>query len=398
MGIDGFLRMKKTFFFTFALIAAAALCADAQYLEPRAVHPLPKGGEVQIDNYSGRGDAYEFVTRILAQYGLKMDQDVWEIQKQKNADETPNASALFRGGKRLIVFNKAFIDRVMRNSKDDWVIIGIAAHEIGHHLGNHVLSSTHSKQQAEREADFHAGFVLARLGANLQQSSEYIRWLPSASSSEYPTREQRLCEIGKGWRDGSGLPPVPREPNPLHDSRSCEGYMPDPIVYETEINRDIYGNDIKQDGQMGIPGIDLSTCAARCEEVKECKGFSFDRWYGWCFLKEKIVPSVLDPSSIIGVKRSGVLPEYNSLLPKKIQIIAKQKFHEKPYNDRRWSLNYGVCSKKCASDDACVALSFEIATRKCFLFSNVKGMYFDETAISGYKHQARSLPTPSSGK
>jgi hypothetical protein len=296
-----------------ALCLALALCcssgsraAEAQ----QSFHSFAKPQRMVLDT---DGQARELVALILEQYGLKLDDEQWEIWLADDADDTPNAAANY-SGKRQIYFNKAFMDRIKQRRRDDWTLIAIAAHEVGHHLGNHVLRPWLRRQLAEREADYHAGFVLARMGAGYADTIDVVRWPPEVASSDYPSREQRLCEIGRGWRDGNKLEPIVSHAAGGAAGallQICEGTAPDPKQFKTRVNRDFYGDDILVGGQVGIPGIELSACAARCQEMPECKAFSFDRWHGWCFPKSKISATLTDPPSIIGVKQPGALPNAN---------------------------------------------------------------------------------------
>ncbi len=193
-------RLRIAFSLALALVFPPQSQADDQ----QPFHAFPKSQPMVLDT---DGQARELVALILKQYGLKLDDEQWEIWLTDDADDTPNAAANFNG-KRQIYFNKAFMDRIKQKRHDDWTLIAIAAHEVGHHLGNHVLRPYLRRQLAEREADYHAGFVLARMGAGYSDTIDVVRWLPGAAGSDYPSREQRLCEIGRGWRDGNRLEPI----------------------------------------------------------------------------------------------------------------------------------------------------------------------------------------------
>ena len=74
------------------------------------------------------------------------------------------------------------------------------AHEVGHHLNGHTLSDVGSRPKRELEADYYSGFILQRLGANLDDARVAMLKLGSDSGSRtHPARHDRLAAIGNGW-------------------------------------------------------------------------------------------------------------------------------------------------------------------------------------------------------
>src|ERR1043165_2285589 len=72
--------------------------------------------------------------------------------------------------KKIILYNPAFIETLNNTAKDNWSVMALLAHEIGHHLNGHTAHKGGSKPQLELEADGFAGYVLYKLGATIQQS------------------------------------------------------------------------------------------------------------------------------------------------------------------------------------------------------------------------------------
>jgi hypothetical protein len=386
--------MLQRFSLTAVLIftGLSYVCSTAVAQEaPRPFHEIAKPKSAAIDT---DGKARALVAEVLKQYGLKMDDAEWEIWITQDDNDTPNAASNFVG-KRQIFFNGAFMAKINKFSKQqDWTLYAIAAHEIGHHLGNHVLRQRLRRQLAEREADYHAGFVLGRMNATYQQTIDMVRWLPGGQASDYPPREQRLCEMGRGWRDAKRLEPIPADKadGSAAALQVCDGRMPDPAKYITRINRDMYGNDILFGGQPYIPGIDVAACSARCDELPECKGFSFDRWYGMCFLKNKLNPTVADPPTITGIKLPGKVPAWDKEAKDEFIRRRNTRFHDTPRETPREVESFEACEQVCRPALSCIAFTYDKSTRMCSVFNKTVGPYVDELADSGYKRQRSTLP------
>ena len=354
--------------------------AQAPTTEFKPLHPFERPGSLRIES---DGKARELVALILRQYGLKLEDSDWEIWITDDTSETPNAAANFTT-KRQIFFNRAFMDRISRSRDDNWTLYAITAHELAHHLGNHVLRPGLNRQRAEREADYHAGFVIGRMGAAYDSTIDVVRWLPGSEGTGYPSRAQRLCEIGRGWRDAKRLEPIPSFAD---GAQVCEDRQLDTTKFALRRNRDIYGQDIMTAGSPGISGIDLAACAARCEELAACKAFSFDRWLGKCYLKNNIVESVVDPPSIIGAKIPHSLPNVSKTAPGKMEIVRNRRFRDNPRENVRTFDNFDMCLRHCDGNSDCVAFSYVKPSRACWTFDRTVGHYIDDLADSGYKRQ-----------
>ena len=128
-----------------------------------------------------------------------------------------NALAISYMGNRYILYDKDFMSAIANNS-NDWSSLTILAHEVGHHVNAHSLDvllyateviekqSLYEKRQQELEADEFAGFVMAKLGASLNQVSEAIAIVSSEeddSGSTHPSRSKRIRAITKGFNNGS---------------------------------------------------------------------------------------------------------------------------------------------------------------------------------------------------
>ena len=158
-------------------------------------------------------------------------------------------------------------------------------------------------------------------------------------------------------------------------------------------NLNIDGEDILlPTGRIGIPDIDLSTCAAQCNNKQSCVAFSFDRWRQVCYLKNKVVTPLLDPPSLTAVK-NGTIPN-KSKAPFKIETLFNRRFLGKPNRHTRAS-DYLACMAACKDDENCVAFSFlkDVGTTdNCQIFENPEqGHIADPSIDSGYKFQIPNM-------
>lgn len=80
-----------------------------------------------------------------------------------------------------------------------WRSLGVLAHELGHHLAGHTFVHNQSSHDRELEADKYAGFILAKLGADLDQAIRWTDILNKQGSSTHPPRAKRTLAARKGW-------------------------------------------------------------------------------------------------------------------------------------------------------------------------------------------------------
>ena len=131
--------------------------------------------------------------------------------------EISNAVAVSYKGIRYILYDREFMNELNSNS-NSWSSLSILAHEVGHHINGHsvdvILYATDAvdskslaeKRQQELEADEFSGFIMAKLGASLNQASGVIDNLSSNSDDSYsthPSRDKRLNAIRTGYNKGN---------------------------------------------------------------------------------------------------------------------------------------------------------------------------------------------------
>jgi hypothetical protein len=131
--------------------------------------------------------------RIIDAIGLRTDFDIRPATIE-------NAAAVVYGGKRYVLYNPTFINKLIKTTGTEWAAISVLAHEVGHHLNGHTVSGSGSKPSSELEADEFSGFVLRKMGASLEQAQSAMQTLASARASRtHPAKYDRLTAIAQGW-------------------------------------------------------------------------------------------------------------------------------------------------------------------------------------------------------
>jgi hypothetical protein len=202
------------------LIASASTAYAQDRLQINTLQVCSYYGErLQEDVYGFASDesARSFVTQIMRYTGLPQNFEI-------HAANVPNAAAVIKDGKRLIMYSQAFIRSIVDRSGTNWAATSIMAHEVGHHLAGHTLDGG-SRPETELQADQFSGHVLFKMGASLEQAKVAMELASSdRGSSTHPPKGARLAAIHNGWlaaqeqsqRDSAGNrdPEPPRAPAP----------------------------------------------------------------------------------------------------------------------------------------------------------------------------------------
>lgn len=148
-----------------------------------------------IYGFESSSEAEEVITKILEKVGLEKN---FEIRSAN----VPNAAAVINGSTRYILYSENFIESINSETGSKWAAISILAHEIGHHLNGHTLDNLGSRPPIELEADKFSGFVLALMGASLNQAQLAMANLASSSGSvTHPPKSARLEAIAVGYKN-----------------------------------------------------------------------------------------------------------------------------------------------------------------------------------------------------
>jgi PAN domain len=367
---------------------APILCYFLIGLMPLAAQDKPKG--LSFHSTPSRQlisvpEARKTVDAILAKVPYRYPLEVFVVE---DSWDVPNAEArLSNEGKHLILFNKQFMEQVRQGTGTDWSLVGITAHEIGHHVGNHIVRKEDGEvvftvpgNSAELEADYYAGFALGKMGSTVDEAIAAMRWLPDPGPGKnHPPRDQRVEETSRGWQNA-------KADQPLAQKRIEPARFDIESKFASRVNRDIYGHDI-----LKLPGVRQDECAMKCYENSACKAYSFDKWNGWCFLKDTLVPTLLDPPSVLGVRKPLAIPNASTAEAKMFRLRNKI-FKDSPI-ESSIQQSYENCEEVCRTSMRCVAFTYIKRSKQCQLFNGSVGFYFDQTADSGFKHQTPRGPS-----
>jgi hypothetical protein len=158
--------------------------------------------------------------------------------------EISNAAATSYKGIRYILYDKEFM-QLINSRTNDWASLAILAHEVGHHINGHSLDillyaadvvetkSLENKRKQELEADEFAGFVLARLGADLNSALSFTNILTDKDDtySTHPSKSKRVNAVRKGFNKAGGKSSVananntPTEYTRKNTNMSVEEYI-----------------------------------------------------------------------------------------------------------------------------------------------------------------------------
>ncbi|MXN92435.1 hypothetical protein GR160_14495 [Flavobacterium sp. Sd200] len=184
----------------------AALCcmlpavAQKQFGSAKYTHMCSYFGEDisgDIVAFEADGAAQKVVKKIMSVIGLKAN---FELR----AANVPNAAAVMLQGKRFILYNPDYMNKINGATGSNWAAISIFAHEIGHHLNGHTLDNVGSRPQTELDADEFSGFVLQKMGAPLKDAQAVMALISSIKGSHtHPPKKDRLAFIATGWNNAA---------------------------------------------------------------------------------------------------------------------------------------------------------------------------------------------------
>jgi len=189
-------------------------------------------------NFKSVYEARDYLNVMLDSINWKEN---FRIQEQNGIN---NAYATIIRNQRYIVYDNNFLENLDNYARTKWASISVLAHEMGHHYRNHVVDRRGSTPPKEIEADYFSGYVMAKLGATLNEAKAGMEQIASPrASASHPAKADRLNSIAKGWAYAKGLtqttpnkPPTSTTPQPQQN--------PPPAANDASwIYLSLYGNN-----------------------------------------------------------------------------------------------------------------------------------------------------------
>jgi formylglycine-generating enzyme required for sulfatase activity len=180
----------------------------------------------------------QLVSRILDVYDLPNRYVISACSRIPNCVATKD-----KYGQAVILYNPDFLKKVKRFSftesdlpsdEENWSVLLVLAHEIGHHLNNHITNPHPDMKQREMEleADKTAGYVLYLLKApdlKTAQKGLLAPQVSEAGSYTHPPRSERLAAFRNGWEKAAKK--FPRAViTPVQPPATTAAVMTDPLV------------------------------------------------------------------------------------------------------------------------------------------------------------------------
>jgi hypothetical protein len=136
----------------------------------------------------------QVIRRILAALSVRAEVDVLI------AEEEDNAFATVANGRRIVVADVHFLEKLNALTGTQWSAIQVLAHELGHHIAGFVADS----HRGELNADYWSGQALQRLGAARAAAMAAILTVGTDSDTPtHPAKHRRASMIARGWDDAA---------------------------------------------------------------------------------------------------------------------------------------------------------------------------------------------------
>jgi hypothetical protein len=187
-------------------------------------------------NFSSVYEAGSYLDNMLGKINW---QENFHVREQNGIN---NAYATIIRNQRYIVYDNRFLEALDHYAGTKWASISVLAHEMGHHYYNHVLNNTGSTPPNELEADYFSGYMMAKMGASLEEAKAAMGQIASPTASRsHPAKGDRLNSITNGWNYANGRTgqTTSRNPAPTQQPRQNEPSTTD----ESWIHLSVYGSN-----------------------------------------------------------------------------------------------------------------------------------------------------------
>jgi len=189
--------MKKYFLYLLIFFTIQEVNAQSKMTINEACNYYGENTSSSVYTYKADNDALAALKLITDAAGLAFNFKMM-------AANVPNAVAVIFNNERYVLYNQTFMYNINKRI-NYWASISILAHELGHHLNGHSLKSGGSRPSIELEADKFSGFILAKMGATLEDAQSAISLIASENSSyTHPGKTTRLAAIANGWYSAGG--------------------------------------------------------------------------------------------------------------------------------------------------------------------------------------------------
>lgn len=137
----------------------------------------------------------DVVEEIKSTIGIDVPIDIYIANGEENCYAT-----IGKGGKRIFIADHLFLSKVNTASGTQWAAISIIAHEIGHHIAGFTRRS--NSLQRELDADYWSGYILQKLGADIDASVKCImKYGTEEDTDSHPNKYSRAETIKEGYND-----------------------------------------------------------------------------------------------------------------------------------------------------------------------------------------------------
>jgi hypothetical protein len=188
-------------------------------------------------NFASVYEAGNYINTMLDRINWQQN---FQVREQNGIN---NAYATMIRNQRYIVYDNRFLESLDRYAGTKWASISVLAHEVGHHYYNHVVGGSGHALDKELEADYFSGYVMAKMGASVDEAKAAMAQIASPrASSTHPGKTDRLNAIGNGWNSANKIvnqPPV-KLPSPVPQPDQSE--QPSSTNDADWIHLSLYGN------------------------------------------------------------------------------------------------------------------------------------------------------------
>lgn len=216
---------------------------------------IPPQSAVPRSNFTSVNEAATVIRNILNAINWREN---FAIREQNGIN---NAYATILNGRRVIIYDNAFLTNLDAYTGTRWASISVLAHEMGHHYFNHIVSGTGSTPQNELQADYFSGYVLQKIGATQQEASAAMQAVsPAVASRTHPGRSDRVNSIQQGWNYAIGTTGTPTTAATRNPAPQPQQNPPPPASSSNWIQLSQYSNQdmvvhLSDDGRRYNPAV-----------------------------------------------------------------------------------------------------------------------------------------------